>query len=133
MNRNYGKSEQDPGGSELIENSVLRETENEIIDQFTIKINNNLDDFVIHSDCEDDRNAILELCRRSKFCKPSFLQSSLVEMCQVRGINEMSVNALEQFIIILGVISMCMGLYVGLCILEKIVHTLSDKEEQKYD
>lgn len=98
-----------------------------------MQVNTNLGEIVLHSDCEDERNAILDLCRRSKFCKPVYIQSSLVDMCQVRDINEMSVNALEQFIIILGVISMCMGLYVGLCILEKIVHTLTGKEEQKYD
>lgn len=133
MNREFGKNEQGPGSSELIENAVLRETENEIINQIAAKVNTNLGEIVLHSDCEDERNAILDLCRRSKFCKPVYIQSSLVDMCQVRDINEMSVNALEQFIIILGVISMCMGLYVGLCILEKIVHTLTGKEEQKYD
>lgn len=38
MNREFGKNEQGPGSSELIENAVLRETENEIINQIAAKV-----------------------------------------------------------------------------------------------
>ena len=45
-------------------------------------------------------------------------------MCATRDIGELSVRAAEQFLFISGVVVLCVGLYVMLCLTERAVHNM---------
>ena len=62
---------------------------------------------------------MLEACQESAFCRSTPLHEAIDELCELGHIDEMSLRAAEQFVCILGVMTMCSVLYIALCLMER--------------
>ena len=84
------------------------------------------------SPCERDRLSLLSACRRSPFCPRADVSAAVADMCApADDMTAMTAEAAEQFLLITGVVTLCIALYVSLCLVERACAIVFPKRKKK--
>uniref|UniRef100_A0A0K2SY64 Uncharacterized protein n=1 Tax=Lepeophtheirus salmonis TaxID=72036 RepID=A0A0K2SY64_LEPSM len=142
-----GKSRGGGGGahdSDLLDDSILRETENPFLDVLLSGFQRKPEkknyhfkfDELARTECMIAKQNLINVCKSSRYCQNSdSMRLSVEEMCtEYDELIEMSYHAAEQLLMIVSVFCFCFVLYMILLAIEKItVHFFGTKNEGQGD